>query len=207
MKRIIFICLFLVISGCKVFQPEESNYVPPALIKQASLPPLQILNFLDSYEFDCLMRVNCCGDVVDAKILTTSGNVEWDSLARLSLLDWKYSPAIYEGRPVELTIKRKVRVIVEEPQFYSLAEIEVQNYSKADSVYKALLAGADFTRLCINCSCSKSKERNGILGKVNINHFSEDIKAQIAVLTEGEFTKPIACGEHYIIYKRLEQNN
>lgn len=207
MKKIIFVCLFLIISGCKVFQPEESDFIPPSLIKQSELPPLQLLYFLDSYEFTCEMRVSCCGDVEDAKILTTSGDAEWDSLARLSLLKWKYSPAIYQGRPVELTIKRRVKVVIEKPQLYSLAEIEVQNYSKADSVYKALLAGADFTRLCINCSCSKSKERNGMLGRVNINYFNENIKTQIAALSEGEFTKPIAYGEHYIIYKRLKQNN
>jgi hypothetical protein len=150
------------------------------------------------------MRVNCCGDVVNAKILTTSGDAEWDSLACLSILNWKYTPAIYEGRAIELTIKRRVRIVIEEPQFYSLAEIEIQNYHKADSVYKALLAGADFAWLCINCSCSQSKERNGLLGRVNINYFNNEIKTQIAALKEGEFTKPIVYGEHYIIYKRLE---
>ena len=207
MKRIIFICLFLFISGCKVFQPEESNFIPPSLIKQSELHPLQLLNFIDSYEFTCEMRLNSLGDVVNAKILTTSGDAVWDSLARLSLLNWKYTPAIYEGRPVELTIKRKVRMVVEKPQFYSLAEIEVQNYNKADSVYKALLAGADFIQLCIHCSCSKSKERNGMLGRVNINYFNNEIKIQIAALKEGEFTKPIPYGGHYVIYKRLIQNN
>jgi len=48
------------------------------------------------------MRINCCGDVERAKILTPSGNAQWDSLAQLSLLNWKYSQAIYEGNPVEL---------------------------------------------------------------------------------------------------------
>lgn len=204
MKKIIFICLFLIIPGCKVFQPDEQAYIQPRLIKQAELPPLQVSHFRDSYDFICEMRINCCGDVERAKILTPSGDAKWDSLAQLSLLNWKYSPAIYEGHPIELTVKRRVRVIFEQPRYYSLAEIEVQNYSKADSIYNALLAGADFAKLCKTCSCSKSKEKNGMLGNVNINHFNDDIKTQVAVLSEGEFTKPLAYGEHFIIYKRVE---
>ena len=46
-----------------------------------------------------------------------------------------------------------------------------------------------------------------MLGRVNINYFNNEIKIQIAALKEGEFTKPIPYGGHYVIYKRLIQNN
>jgi hypothetical protein len=153
------------------------------------------------------MSINCCGDVERAKLLTSSGDAAWDSLAQISLLKWKYTPAIYEGHPIKLCVRRKIRVVFEEPRVLSLAEIEVQNYAKADSVYNALLQGSDFTTLCLHCSISKSKERNGVLGSINIKHFNDDIRVELANLDEGEFTKPLAYGDHYVIYKRLKLNN
>jgi len=206
-KKIIFLCLFFIISGCAVFQPEESNFIQPKLIRQADLPPLLSSFSSNNFEFYCEMVINCCGDVERAKLLTRSGDAVWDSLAQLSLLKWKYLPAVYEGHPVKLTVRRKIRLVFEEPKIFSLAEIEIKNIEKADSVYNALISGSDFTTLCLHCSISKSKERNGLLGNVNIKHFSNDIQTQIANLDEGECTKPLAYGDHFVIYKRLSLNN
>lgn len=207
MKKIISIGLFFIISGCAIFQPEESNLVQPKLIEQADLPPLGQSFYTDNLEFYCEMVISCCGKVERAKLLTSSGDSEWDSLAQLSLLNWTYSPAVYQDHPVRLTIRRKVKVIFEEPKFLPLAEIQLQNNDQADSVYNALLNGIDFAILAHNCSISDSKILNGNLGIVNIKHFSKDIRAALNNLDEGEFTAPLLYGDHYVIYKRLMLNN
>ena len=207
MKKIFFICLFFITSGCTVFQPEEANLIQPKLLMQSELPPLRQSTFSNYFEFYCEMQINLHGDVERAKLLTSSGDAEWDSLAELSLLKWKYSPAIYDGHPIKLLISRKIRVVFAEPMIFSIAEIQLDNREAADSVYQALLNGADFTLLVQNYSTSDSKTNNGFIGNVNVKHFSEDISFEISKLKEGEFTRPINYGEHYIIFKRIKLNN
>ena len=202
MKKIIFIGLFFIISGCSIFQPEESNLVLPKLVEQSDLPPINTFYSNKNLEFYCEMIINCCGKVERAKLLTSSGDAEWDSLAQLSLLNWKYTPAVYNGLPIKLSIKRKFIVVFEEPIYYPLAVIHLQNYDQADSVYRALLDGSSFELLVQKCSISDSKIMNGNLGNVNIKHFSRDIRSIINDLDEGEFTRPLAFGDHFVIYKR-----
>lgn len=49
--------------------------------------------------------------------------------------------------------------------------------------------------------------QNGNLGNVNIKYFNRDIREAFRDLDEGEFTKPLSYGDHYVIYKRLVLNN
>jgi hypothetical protein len=207
MKMNIFLCLLLITSGCTVFQPVETTLIQPKLLKQVELPPIRELIYNNYFEFYCEMLINANGDVERAKLLTGTDDEVWDSLAALSLLEWKYTPAIYDGHPIKLVIYRKIKVVFEDPKIYSLAEIQLQNYNQADSVYNALLDGIDFALLAHNCSISDSKILNGNLGNVNINHFSEDIRIALANLDEGEFTEPLVYGDHFVIYKRLSLNN
>jgi hypothetical protein len=207
MKMHIFLCLLLITSGCTVFQPVQTTLIQPKLLKQVELPPIRESIYNNYFEFYCEMLINANGDVERAKLLTGTDDGVWDSLAALSLLEWKYTPAIYDGHPIKLVIYRKIKVVFEDPRIYSLAEIQLQNNNQADSVYNALLNGADFTLLALKCSISESKILNGNLGNVNINHFSEDIRIALANLDEGEFTEPLVYGDHFVIYKRLSLNN
>ena len=61
--------------------------------------------------------------------------------------------------------------------------------------------------LVLKYSTSDSKSNNGLIGNVNVKHFSEEISLALSRLKEGEFTKPLNYGEHYIIFKRLKLNN
>jgi parvulin-like peptidyl-prolyl isomerase len=206
MKKIFFVCLFS-ITGCAVFQPEETVLIQPKLLKQSELPPLRQSTFSNYFEFYCEMQINIHGDVERAKLLTSSSDAVWDSLAELSLLKWKYSPAIYDGHPIKLLISRKIRVVFAEPVIFSIAEIQLDDRETADSVYKALLNGADFSLLVQNYSTSESRAKNGFIGNINVKHFSEEISFALSQLNEDEFTKPINYGEHFIIFKRMRLNN
>jgi hypothetical protein len=149
--------------------------------------------------------INENGDVEKANLLTSSGDATWDSLTAVSLLAWKFSPAIVDGKPIRLTIRRKFIVLYEQPVFVSLAEIQVKDISLADSIYKALVNGSDFSMLAIKYSISSSQELKGYLGRVDLKHFSKDIFDILSKLNEGEFTLPIKYGENYIIFKRLRE--
>lgn len=207
MKKIIFICLFLITSGCSIFQPEEKSLIQPKLLKQVELPPLRESTYANYFEFYCEMQINTNGDVERAKLLAGTGDAVWDSLAVLSLLEWKYTPAIYDGHPIKLVVHKKIRVVFTEPKIFSLSEIQLDNREDADSVYQALLNGADFNSLVIIYSTSRSKLNNGFIGNVNIKYYSEEISVELNRLRVGEFTKPLKFGDHYIIFKRVLLNN
>jgi parvulin-like peptidyl-prolyl isomerase len=207
MKKIFFICLFVITSGCTVFQPEESTLIQPALLKQSELPPLRESITNNYFEFYCEMMINTNGDVERARILAGSNDPVWDSLAVLSLMEWKYAPAIYGGHPINLLVRRKVKVVYAEPRYISLAEIQCDSREDADKAYSELLNGIDFTSLVLKYSTSDSKTKNGLIGNVNLKHFSDDISFAVSKLNEGDFTKPLNYGEHFIIYKRMKLNN
>ena len=87
------------------------------------------------------MIINENGNVDYAKILKGSGDPIWDSLASISLLSWKFSPAMMDDRAVKSSIRRKFIVMYETPKYIQLAEIQLRDISLADSVYKALIDG------------------------------------------------------------------
>lgn len=207
MKKLIFFFVFLSIHGCSIFQPEESNVIQPKLLKQTELPPIKSLIYKDNFEFFCEMLIDENGNVEQAKMLTNTGDNDWDSLAVQSLLSWKFTPATINGSPVKLLIRRKVMVVFEQPKIISLAEIMFDNYEQADSVYKDLLNGADFYELALIYSISPSRSKKGFLGNVNVNHYSDDISFVLKRLEEGNFTAPLRYGKYFVIFKCLKHNN
>ena len=207
MKNLFFFFSLLFFSGCALFQPEEPTTIQPKLLKQASLPAINQSIYNDKFEFYCEMLINKDGDVESARLLTHSGDPVWDSLAVISLLQWKFEPPLVNNIPSKLLIRRRIQVKFEQPQIMALAEILLKSHEQADSVYNALLDGADFNLLVHKYSVSPTKIADGLLGDVEIRHYSKEIYDALCNLDEGEFTKPIKYGECCIILKRLEHNN
>jgi len=203
--NILFCLLFL--SGCSIFQHEESTIIQPKLLQQSPLPTINQSIYKDRFEFDCNLLINEKGEVETAKLLKGSGDAIWDSLAALSLLTWKFSPAILNGNPTKVMVRRKFIVVYEQPKVITLAEIQIESGGLADSVFEALLIGADFTELVMKHSISPSRDNNGYLGNVNIHLYSKEIGNVLSKLKEGEFTEPLKYGERFIIFKRVKLNN
>jgi parvulin-like peptidyl-prolyl isomerase len=85
------------------------------------------------------------------------------------------------------------------------AEILCTTAEEADTVYKALEQGRDFSELAMKYSVDPSREMNGILGEVNINMYPEDIRWTLQKLDVNEYTQPIKYGDLYAIFKRLNK--
>lgn len=111
MKKIIFLFYLLNFFSCSIFQLDETFVIQPKLLKQSALPPIKQSTFSDRYEFYCQLVINEDGNVEKAKLLTSSGDTTWDSLTAISLLTWKFSPAIIVGKPIKLAIRRKFIVM------------------------------------------------------------------------------------------------
>ena len=205
MNKLYFLVLIVIFTSCSIFQPEESSTIQPKLIKQSALPPVKQSVFNDKYEFYCELVINKHGDVESAKVLKGSGDDSWDSLTSISLLDWKFSPAIMNGIPTKSTVRRKFIVMFEKPVLMSLAEIQVKDITLADSIYKALVSGANFSEMAGKHSLSPSRELKGYLGKIDLKHYSKDIFDILNKLDVGEFTKPLSYGDNFIIFIRLAE--
>ena len=203
--RFSLVCLLL-LSGCSIFQSSESFIIQPRLLKQSALPPVKQSRFEESFEFYCEMNINEKGDVTKVKIFNQAKDSIWDSLATLSMLNWKFSPAIIDGKPTSITVRRKFIVLYQNPTYMQLAEIQLYDIQLADSLYKLLLGGADFFELAKLFSLTYTSDKNGMLGNVDINFYSQEIQENLKELDEGDFTKPTKYGERYIIFKRLKTN-
>ena len=207
MKTSILIFVLFFVSGCAIFQPEETIIIQPKLLKQSSLPPITSSIYSDNFEFTCELIVNEKGDVEKAKLLTQSGDPTWDSLATLSLLEWKFAPATANGIPIKQLIRRRVKVVFEQPEIVPLAEIQLNNYQLADSIYNAIVNGADFSDMAKKYSLSNTKLKGGMLGNVDIKQYSKNISSVLHRLKGGEITEPLVFGDRFIIFKKLVQNN
>ena len=98
-----------------------------------------------------------------------------------------------------------IKIQFSKPQMMNLAEIVIANLKQADSVYQALIAGADFNEMVSKYSISPSKVNGGMIGEINIQNYNKNISSVLSDLEIGKISKPIPYGKNYIIFKRLKK--
>lgn len=204
MKTLVGILILLFISACSLFQTAEKRITEPGLIKQAPLPDIPQALQNQDIRFYCEMIVDIEGNVEAAKIIESSGDKNWDSLVAISLMNWKYSPALVNGKPMKFLLRRKVNVLFAEAKNIKLAEIICSNSTDADSAYNKLLSGEDFAETARKFSISPDKNKGGFIGEVDIQHYSNHISRVLSKLKINEFTKPVEYGIYFAIFKRLK---
>ncbi len=202
MTRLLVVVVFL-LSGCTSLQPPEAPETLPQLVYQVPLPPWPTSAVDRDITLDLKIYVNSDGSVRDAVLLTPSGFRNWDASALQEIRKWRFSPAVDRGKPIPLWIRQTVRIHFEVPMFMPLAEFVCTGAALADSVYRLLKSGEPFELLAKQFSVVTSRERGGVLGKVDVRTFPAEIRRELAKLRDGEFTGPLVLGQRYIIYKRL----
>lgn len=202
MKKIITLICVVVLTSCSIYRTETDTITEPRLLKQSSLPAVPASLYNQKFEFFCELVIDENGNVQRAKMLRSSGDKLWDSLATISLLDWKFTPALLNGTPIKKVIHNKISVMIVEPIIISLSEILCENREAADSLYSVLLNGRNFAELAKKYSISTSKEIGGYLGPVDIQFYTKEIRQILNHIKENEFTKPLSYGNYYIIFKR-----
>lgn len=202
MKKILIPFCLILLTSCSIFKTGNDIVSEPKLLKQSSLPEVPRSLYNQDFEFYCELLIDEEGNVQRAKMLSSSGDKAWDSLATISLLDWKFTPALLNGTPIKKIIHNKINVVFVEPILISLSEILCSSIEEADSLYLALLNGSNFSKLAKKYSISTSKDIGGYLGKVDIQFYTKEIRQILNDLKVNEFTKPISYGSNYIIFKR-----
>jgi len=202
MKKIIILLYLIVLTSCSLFRTEKDAITEPRLLKQSSLPAVPTSLYNHDFDFFCELVIDEDGNVQRAKMLSSSGDKLWDSLAAISLLDWKFTPALLNGTPIKKVIHNKINVVFVEPIIISLSEILCENKEAADSLYSALLNRRNFGELAKKYSIGASREIGGYLGPVDVQFYTKEIRQILNDLKENEFTEPLSYGSCYIIFKR-----
>jgi TonB family protein len=188
--------------GCSASEMIELPYTLPQLLSHESFPPIPGSLSSRGFELTAQLYILETGVVGDARLLRSSGDEHWDSLAVQKILLWKFTPAKMRDTPVKLWIRQRISLRLEEPLMLYLSEIAVRDSTTADSLYAALSAGADFSDLAWRYSCSDSRVSRGIIGEVEIHRYPEPVRRALERLKAGEHTAPLTLGEKRIIFKR-----
>jgi len=205
MKTISFaLCLLFV--ACVTSELSEMPDILPKLIKQESFPPLPTALSRYRNDFDLKLLIGKDGSVLRAELLTTSGDLRWDSLALGRVYLWKFTPAIYKNAPVQIWTSIRASVRPQQPLYMGLAEIACGSSALADSLYTALQNGADFEMLATEFSVVRSHEHDGYLGQVDIHSYPSEVQEVLANLSVDEVAHPVKLDESYVIFKRVPWN-
>jgi len=202
----LYICVLCLVHlvGCSSINQMSDRSVPQLLI-QSQLPPLPVTVKQQVFDLDIVLFVMEDGTVGKTRMLKGSGDAAWDSLALSSINQWRFTPARMDNKPVASWFHMQSTLRSAEPQYMNLAEILCTSEEEADSVYEAIEAGQDFKELAMKYSVDPSREMGGLLEKVNIYIFPENIRKSLSKLGKNDYTKPIKYGDLYAIFKRLDK--
>jgi TonB family protein len=192
----------LLFAGCSSSGVLEQSYSLPKLIDYTGLPPLPSTLSGKYRDIVADLLVNESGSVSMAKLQESSGDERWDSSAEARLLQWKFLPAKMGDKPVRLWIRQRITLRFEDPLEMFLSVIECENWGQADSLYGQLVAGVDFGQLAVLHGNPKSRAARGSLGLVELHQYPLTVRTALLQLKEGEFTKPLQCGDRRIIFRR-----
>ena len=203
MKLLVVLISFILLAGCSATD-QLTDITLPKLIEQHPLPPIPEQMIGPQVQIDFEMLVGKDGSIMDAKLLSSSGDTVWDSAALLSMRKWRYTPAYYKDQPLKLWLRQTAIVRFVEARCLCLGEISCSSIADADSAYSMLDGGSEFTDVVQRFSISSTKENGGKLGDVNIHKYPKHIQDMLDDLRSGEYTKPVKYNDQYVIFKRLK---
>lgn len=199
------VAFFLVgLIGCSTPYEVTHDIEPPELISYAPLPMVQSLPANRVLKLKVLICVKEDGTVEHARLVSSSGDASWDSLAERSIKQWRYAPPMRNGTPTDVWVHQTIVVQFDDPILMSLSSLSAYNQSQADSLYALLKRGTDFEAL-VQQFAAGSHERGGSLGMVDIRTYAPRVREALRDLREGEYTNPIRVGDKYVIYKRVKK--
>ncbi len=206
MRATIFFLAGIFLAGCASTQPSEPLERLPQLIVQEPFPPMSETLFHSRHDVDLKIQVAENGNVLRAELLNPTGDAEWDSLAVLRIGTWRFAPAMHEGKTMQMWVTIHAQIRFDDPITMHLAEIVCPSSTVADSVYDLLLAGEDFSKLASIYSIGPSGAQHGDLGEVDIHRYLHVVQKDLISLKENRFTRPLAMGDHFYIFKRVGRN-
>lgn len=201
----ILVLAFLAAGGCRTAIETSAPERLPTPIGEIYLPvyPSEVQH---SVRLTVRALIESDGSVRSAIITPRSGSDLWDSLATLAIKQWRFSPALQQGRPVPAWVRFPVTLRFAAAQPVLLAEIVVGTKALADSIHALLIAGNDFGALAVRYSIVPSSVDSGRLGARPLQAFPLEIQMAITSVASGQVTRPVRIDGRYAIYKRLKRD-
>jgi TonB family protein len=187
--------VILLLAGCAVSRQAEVSSPTLELVSMTPLPPVKSIPLLGGVKMNLLLHVRQDGTVEYAKLLETTGDQEWDSLAIQSVRQWRFAPPQREGAPSDVWVRQLVVVQIQKPIMMTIAELEVPTLQEADSVHALLEKGTPPE------SIFKQPPKT-----VDITIYPARVRDALKNLRENEFTRPVHVGTAYRIYKRYPRS-
>jgi TonB family protein len=206
MKPLMLFFMVCSLTACSSTQQLSEDLTLPELLMQQPLPAFPVPLLSSTLRIELEIQVDIDGSVRAANIVSTSGNSDWDSAALIAVKQWRYSPALYQEKPIRLWLHQTAIVQFTQPTMIALAEIQCATAEAADSAFAMLKDGVPFAQVVSLFSISNSRKQNGQIGEVNIRLYPTSIKQQIERLGEDEYTHPIKFGDRYVIFKRVQSS-
>lgn len=192
--------MVVLMTGCASFNNLESKIVPPTLIEKTPLPqPPPSLADKDFY-LRMEILVSKDGAVRHVTLTKSSSDSEWDAAALERIMQWKYSPAMLDDKPVQMRIIQTAKVVSTTPIMMDLSEMVFTSSSRADSAYAVLQKGAPFDSTAAVYGSKDLSVPTGHIGEVDIHRYADDIQAELRSLRPGKFTHPLPLGPYFAIF-------
>lgn len=185
----------LLLAGCGVTQEVATPTERVELVSMTPLPPITLGSYQTGMRLNVLIHILPDGTVEDARMLRSSGDVAWDSLAVRSMRQWRYAPYRRDGVPVDVWFRQQVVLKIQEPIIRTIGELVTSSPYEADSLYALLEKGADLDSLF-----------RRPIGTFDIARYPKNVRDALSRLDPGEYTSPLRRGGEYVIYKRFEQS-
>jgi len=204
MKYTLFI-VSLILAACAGTSPDINPMKYPELLIQYPLPELPASVKLPPSFLDLEIFVQENGSVERVRLLTGSGSASWDSLAIQTIRQWRFLPARVDDHAISKWIRLRASIRYSEPLMMPLSGIFCRESSTSDTVYGLLESGAAFDELAKQYSSDPSASVGGMIGTVNIYTYPENVRRELENLDRNKYTHPIRYGNHYVIFKRLQE--
>jgi TonB family protein len=204
MKYVLFITIGALVTflGCATTPPAEGTTPQMELISMTSLPMLPTRFPAGGLRLNVVFRVLDNGSVAELKLLSSSGDENWDRAAADSMKQWHFTPSTQPGPPMGRWMRNVVVVQIQEPTLLTLGQLTALSRQEADSIYALLDHGTDFDSLLKQARPGSSEPIGFYYGTIDIARFPQQVRAEVQRLGVNNYTEPIRVGTSYFIYKR-----
>jgi len=187
-----------VLIGCTAHQETATQ------VETTELPVFEGEEEKDRLELSVLFLLSEDGSVEDLKLISSSGDVQWDSAAVDSLKNWRFPP---HSDPEKKWVRRTVRVEILPSETLNIGELVFRNKNDADLIYSRLRAGASFERTVRETQQGNTIAIEGrFRAEVETAEYPIEISKLLIQLDEGRYSRPVQINNKFVIFKRYSDS-
>lgn len=162
------------------------------LISMTPLPPISLSSYATEMRLIVVMHILQDGTVENTRMLGSSGDSDWDSVALQVMRQWRYARPGRDGMPIDVWIHQPLLIQVQEPIVMTVGELVSASLREADSLCLLLEKATDLDPLFKQA-----------IGTFDIVKYPPNVRDQLKRLNRGENTRPLRVGDKYVLYKRF----